>query len=190
MFPSPSFLQVCGSRSVEGWWRQRKEREMRCKERLQEYLTGNGVSFEVDQHRVAYTAQQLAAAEHVSGKQVAKVVMAITDGDLVMLVLPASSNVSLEKLRAELGAREVRLAKEEEFASVFPDCEVGAMPPFGNLYGVPVYIDQKLTRLSEITFPAGSHTESMRIRYADYERLVQPRVLEFSSSPMAEVPGA
>jgi len=160
---------------------------MRCKERLQEYLTANGVSFEIEPHRLAYTAQQLAAAEHVSGKQVAKVVVAVADQNTIMLVLPASSSVNLEKLRAELGARWVRLAKEEEFASAFPDCEVGAMPPFGNLYGVPVYMDRSLARAPEITFPVGSHTESMKLRTEDYQRLVSPHVMEFAAQPLARL---
>ena len=153
---------------------------MRCRERLQEYFVANGVSFESEQHRVAYTAQDRAAAEHVSGKQMAKVVVMLADGRLVMLVLPASSSVHLEKAKRELGASELRLAKEQEFAAAFPDCEVGAMPPFGNLYGVPVFVDRGLAAAKEITFPAGSHTESMRISYADYERLVQPRVLDLA----------
>lgn len=143
----------------------------------------------MEQHRLAYTAQQLAAAEHITGKQVAKVVVAIVNGSTVMLVLPASSNVNLEKLRAGLGAKELRLAREEEFAATFPDCEVGAMPPFGNLYGVPVYIDRALARAPEITFPVGSHTESMKLRYTDYEKLVHPQVMEFSATPVAQVPG-
>ncbi len=162
---------------------------MRCRERLEEYLSSNGVSFELERHRLAYTAQQLAAAEHVSGKLVAKVVMALANGTLTMLVLPASSNVNLEKLKADLGAKELRLAREEEFATLFPDCEVGAMPPFGNLYGIPVYLDRTLARVPEITFPAGSHSESMRIRYADYERLVHPQLREFAAGQMSEVPG-
>jgi Ala-tRNA(Pro) deacylase len=153
---------------------------MRCKERLQEYLTEHGVSFEVEQHGVAYTAQQLAAAEHVSGKRVAKVVVAIADGKTVMLVLPASSQVDFDRVRAVLGAGEVRLAKEEEFASTFPDCEVGSMPPFGNLYGVPVYMETGLARMEEITFPVGRHTESMRIRFEDFRRLVEPEVVDFA----------
>lgn len=152
---------------------------MRCRERLQEYLASNGVPFESERHRLAYTAQEVAAAEHVSGKQMAKVVVAMADGSAVMLALPAAKRVDLEKLKLELGAREVRLAREEEFAGVFPDCEVGAMPPFGNLYGVPVYVDKTLARVPEITFQAGTHTETMRIRYADYERLVHPEVRDF-----------
>ena len=154
---------------------------MRCRERLQEYLVGNGVGFEIEQHRVTYTAQQLAAADHISGKRVAKVVVAMVDGEMVMLVLPASSQADLQRLKAELGAGEVRLAREEEFAAVFSDCDVGAMPPFGNLYGVPVYVDRDLIRAEEITFPAGSHTESMRIRYEDFEQLVEPKVMDFAA---------
>jgi Ala-tRNA(Pro) deacylase len=153
---------------------------MRCKERLQEYLVENGVSFEVEQHRVAYTAQQLAAAGHVSGKRVAKVVVVAADGETVMLVLPASSQVDLERVRTELGAGEARLAREEEFASTFPDCEVGSMPPFGNLYGVPVYVDAGLAQAEEIVFPVGSHTESMRLRFGDFRNLVDPVVLDFA----------
>lgn len=158
---------------------------MRCKERLQEHLAANGVSFEFEQHRVAYTAQDLAAAEHVSGKRVAKVVVVTTDGELSMVVVPASSQVDLAKVSSELGKSGVRLAKEEEFAGMFEDCEVGAMPPFGSLYGLPVYVDQSLTRAPDITFPAGSHRESVRIRYEDFERLEQPRIVSVTTAAQA-----
>jgi Ala-tRNA(Pro) deacylase len=154
---------------------------MRCREKLQEHLVANGVAFELEQHRVAYTAQDLAAAEHVSGKRVAKVVVAVIDGQMVMLVLPASSQAEMEKVKNELGAKDVRLAREDEFASAFPDCEVGAMPPFGSLYQLPVYVDQSLSRAKEITFPAGSHSESVRMSYSDFETLEQPTVLTFAS---------
>lgn len=153
---------------------------MRCKERLQEFLVENGVSFEIEQHPVAYTAQQLAAAEHVSGKSVAKVVAVLGDGAMAMLVLPASSQVDLDKAQGVLGSSSLRLAREDEFASAFPDCEVGAMPPFGNLYGVPVYVDESLRRAEEITFPIGTHTESMRLQYGDFERLVEPEAGDFA----------
>ncbi len=157
---------------------------MRCKERLQEYLATNGVNFESEHHRVAYTAQEVAAVEHVPGKRVAKVVMAVVDGAMTMLVLPAASRVSLEKLKTALGAADARLAREEELAPLFPDCEVGAMPPFGNLYGIPVYVDRALAQAPEITFQAGTHTESMRIRYEDYQRLVQPQTADFAARPL------
>jgi Ala-tRNA(Pro) deacylase len=165
----------------------RKETEMNCKEKLQEHLVANGVSFELEQHKVAYTAQDLAAAEHVSGKRVAKAVVALVDGQVAMFVLPASNQADLEKARAELGAEEVRLAREDEFAAVFPDCEVGAMPPFGSLYGIPVYVDQTLANAREITFPAGSHRESMKIAYSDFERLEQPTSIRISIRAHAAV---
>lgn len=160
---------------------------MRCTERLREHLVANGVGFEFEQHRVAYTAQDLAAVEHVSGKRVAKVVVAIADGKPVMLVLPASGHVDLEKVKSELGVGDVRLAHEEEFAATFQDCEVGAMPPFGSLYGVPVYVDSSLGTAREITFPAGSHRESVRIKYSDFERLEQPRQISFVARTHATV---
>jgi Ala-tRNA(Pro) deacylase len=154
---------------------------MRCRERLQDHLATNGVAFELEQHRVAYTAQDLAAAEHVSGKRVAKVVVVMAGGDPAMLVLPASSQVDLGRVAAEFGTEDIRLAKEDEFAGLFEDCEVGAMPPFGSLYSMPVWVDQSITKAPEITFPAGSHRESMRIRYSDFERLENPRVVRVAS---------
>ena len=162
---------------------------MRCRERVEEYLSTSGVSFEIEQHRLAYTAQQLAAAQHVTGKHVAKVVVVVANGAMLLLVLPASSSVNLEKLKMGLRATELRLAREEEFATTFHDCEVGAMPPFGNLYGVPVYVDRSLAKVMDITFPVGSHTESLKIRYFDFERLVHPKVLEFAAVPTAQLSG-
>ncbi|MDR5708859.1 MAG: YbaK/EbsC family protein [Armatimonadota bacterium] len=156
---------------------------MLCRERLQRMLEEAGVSYQVMTHPVAYTAQEVAAQLHVSGYQVAKVVMAKVDDRLVMLVLPAPHRVDLERLRRELGATSTRIAHEEEFADVFPDCEVGAMPPFGHLYGIPVYVDRSLTRDPEIVFNAGTHRETIRMRYEDYERLVQPQVLDFAVGP-------
>ena len=154
---------------------------MRCRERLQEHLVANGVRFELEQHKVAYTAQDLAAVEHVSGRRVAKVVVLMTGGGANLLLMPASSQVDLEKVTAELGIADVRLAHEDEFAGMFEDCDVGAMPPFGSLYGLPVYVDVSLTKAPEITFPAGSHRESMRIRFSDFDRLENPRVVNVAS---------
>jgi Ala-tRNA(Pro) deacylase len=156
---------------------------MTCRERLEEYLRENGVRFQVRTHPVVYTAQEVAAVEHVPGRLVAKVVMVIADGQMTMLVLPAPYRVDVERVRQSLQAKEVRLAREEEFAHVFPDCEVGAMPPFGNLYNVPVVVDQSLTADPVIVFRAGTHRETMSIDYSDYERLVRPRVAEFALRP-------
>ena len=153
---------------------------MTCKERLEKYLRENGVPFQSMTHPEVYTAQEVAAAQHVPGKQLAKVVIAEADGRMVMLVLPASYLVDFKKLQAILGASKLRLAKEE-FSDIFPDCAIGAMPPFGNLYDIPVYVDRTLTEGSEIVFRAGTHRDTMKIRYADFERLAKPEVGDFSA---------
>jgi Ala-tRNA(Pro) deacylase len=156
---------------------------MHCRERLERMLVEAGVPFRVQPHPLAYTAQEIAAATGVTGYRVAKVVMAKADDRLVMLVLPAVHRVDLVRLKEQLGAGTVRLAEEDEFAGVFPDCEVGAMPPFGHLYGVPVYVDRTLTEDPEIVFNAGTHREAMIIAYQDWARLVRPQVLDFVARP-------
>lgn len=156
------------------------EAEMRGKERLEQYLTMNGVVFREDTHRRAYTAQQIAALEHVPGQQFAKVVMLVVDGRAVMAVLPATRSVHIDGVAESLGAHEVRLACESEFAPLFPDCEVGAMPPFGNLYCVPVYVDESLARVEDIVIQAGTHRDTMHLRYHDFSRLAQPVVAQLA----------
>jgi Ala-tRNA(Pro) deacylase len=151
-----------------------------CKDRLEAYLREKRVPFEVRHHPRAITAQEVAASEHVPGKMLAKTVMVLADGKMVMLALPAPYRVDMEKAGAALGAGEVRLAQEEEFEGAFPDCEVGAMPPFGNLYDLPVYVEETLTEDEIIVFRAGTHTDTMSVRYADFERLVQPTVAEIA----------
>ena len=151
---------------------------MTCKERLEAYLREQRVSFTIQHHRAAYSAQDVAAIEHVPGKLVAKVVMAFADGKLVMLVLPASYRVDLVQAGTAIGAKSVYLAGERELAVAFPDCEVGAMPPFGNLYHVPVYVDQALAQDETIVFQAGTHTDTITMRYADFTRLVKPSVVK------------
>lgn len=149
-----------------------------CRTRLEAYLREHQVPYRLDEHRLAYTAQEIAAIEHVPGKQMAKVVIVMADGKPVMLALPAVSRIALDQAARDLGATEVRIAREEEFARLFPDCEVGAMPPFGNLYQVPVWVDRTLTEDETIVFNAGSHTETMRVAYADFARLVEPKVAD------------
>jgi Ala-tRNA(Pro) deacylase len=105
-----------------------------------------------------------------------------------LLVLPASLHVDLARLTAALGAKAIRLAHESEFVDTFPDCEVGAMPPFGNLYDLPVYVDRSLTTNEIVVFPAGTHTESMSVRFADYARLVEPVIVEFARPNITSVP--
>jgi Ala-tRNA(Pro) deacylase len=153
---------------------------MQCKERLEEYLRNHGVQFEAQHHRVAYTAQDVAASEHIPGKYLAKVVMVVADGRLVMLALPAPHHVELDRARAALNASEVRLATESELSGAFQDCEVGALPPFGNLYNVPVYVDPYLAEDEWIVYRAGTHTDTHKISYADFERLVHPTTAEIA----------
>jgi Ala-tRNA(Pro) deacylase len=152
---------------------------MECREKLEGYLRQNGVPFQVQHHPRAFTAQEVSEREHVPGKLVAKVVIVIADGKKVMLALPAPWRVDLNKASTALRAEEVRLAREEEFVAAFPDCEVGAMPPFGNLYSLPVYVDQSLTEDDTIYFQAGTHSDSMSLKYADFARLVRPTVSSF-----------
>jgi Ala-tRNA(Pro) deacylase len=153
---------------------------MTCKDRLETYLRDNQVAFQTQHHRTAFTAQAVAESEHISGRLLAKVVMVVADGELVMLVLPATKRVDVAQVAGLLDAREVRLAEEAEFAATFPDCEIGAMPPFGNLYGVPVYVDKILAEDEMIFFQAGTHTDTMSMTYADFARLVKPTVADFA----------
>jgi len=153
---------------------------MGCKEELEAYLRENKVPFQVQHHAVAYTAQEVAAAEHVPGRMLAKVVVLLGDGKLSMFVLSAAARVDVEKAAAVLGAKEARLAHEDEFADRFPGCEVGAMPPFGNLYDIPLYVDKSLSEDETIVFEVGTHTDTMSMKYADFERLAKPTTAEFA----------
>lgn len=148
--------------------------------RLREYLDREKIPYQREVHRTAYTAQEVAAEEHIPGKIVAKAVVLKVDDHFGMAVLPATARTDLARLKATLGAKEVRLASELAFAGLFPDCEVGAMPPFGNLYGVPVYVDTSLAKDEEIVFNAGTHEETIRMKYADFERLALPKVFDFA----------
>ena len=153
---------------------------MAARQRLERYLREEGVSFDTVTHPLAYTAQEVAAAQHTPGKQLAKVVLVDADGELVMLVLPASHRADFVKLKPVLKAKKVRLAKEEEFVGTFTDCEVGAMPPFGNLYGMDVFVSESLAEDEEIAFNAGSHVELVRLAYKDFNELAKPKVAGFT----------
>ena len=151
-----------------------------CK--VESLLRENGVPFQVHHHPPAYTAQELAAVEHVPGRYVTKVVIAFADDNMVMLALPAPAMVNLLKLAEEVSTDNVRLASEAEFTGMFPDCEVGAMPPFGTLYGIPVLVDRRLAEDERIFFQAGTHTDTIEIAYNDYANLVRPRVCDFANA--------
>jgi Ala-tRNA(Pro) deacylase len=156
-----------------------------CFHRVKAYLRHHRVDFDAQHHPLAYTAQEVAASEHLPSPLMAKVVMVVADGKLTMLVVPASRRVDEERTAIALNATVVRLAAEEEFASTFADCDVGAMPPFGNLYGVPVYVDNELAEDETITFQAGTHTWTISLKYADFERLVGPTVADLALHPLA-----
>jgi Ala-tRNA(Pro) deacylase len=149
--------------------------------KLKDFLDNQQVKYVTITHSPAYTAQEVAASAHVSGKDVAKTVIVNIDAKAAMAVLPANRKIVLQDLRDVTGAERVRFATEEEFQSRFPDCETGAMPPFGNLYGMDVYVAPELTEEEEIVFNAGSHTEVIKMAYADFERLVKPRVMSFTT---------
>jgi Ala-tRNA(Pro) deacylase len=149
--------------------------------KLKEFLDREGVKYVSIIHSPAYTAQEVAASAHITGKQLAKTVILDLDGEMVMAVLPANRKVVLQELREITGSERVRFVPEDRFKTLFPDCETGAMPPFGNLYGMEVYLAESLRDLDEIAFNAGSHTEVMRLRFADFERLVKPKVSAFTT---------
>jgi len=155
--------------------------------KLREFLDANHIKYLVISHSPAYTAQGIAALAHVSGKQLAKTVIVKIDGILAMAVIPASFHVNLDRLRTLTGARSVELASEKEFQAAFPDCETGAMPPFGNLYDMPVYADENLAEFEEITFVAGTHRELVRMSWEDMLRLVNPTIDELTYRPASAV---
>jgi Ala-tRNA(Pro) deacylase len=148
--------------------------------RLKEFLNSQHVKFVAINHSPAYTAQEIAALAHVRGKELAKTVMVKLDNKMAMAVLPASLKVNIERLQEASGAGQVDVASEKEFKDMFPDCEIGGMPPFGNLYGMEVYASHRLAEDAEIAFNAGSHTELIRMAYKDFERLVKPKVVNIS----------
>lgn len=148
--------------------------------KLVEYLDRHGVRYSMVRHSPAFTAQEIAASAHIPGQEVAKTVIVELDGQMAMAVVPASYQLDLGKLKRFTGADEVRLATEVEFKSKFPGCEPGAMPPFGNLYDMEVFASDTLAEDVEIAFNAGSHTELLRMEYADFDRLVHPKVGRFS----------
>jgi Ala-tRNA(Pro) deacylase len=151
--------------------------------KLKEFLDAHQTKYTTIRHSAAYTAQEIAALAHIRGKDLAKTVMVKVDGKMAMAVLPASHQIDIARLKTAASAESIGLATEAEFKSLFPDCETGAMPPFGNLYGMPVFAEASLTKHEEIVFNAGSLTDLVRIAYKDFERLVQPVVAEFSARP-------
>lgn len=153
--------------------------------KFKEFLDKNGVKYATITHWPAYTAQEIASMTHIKGQEFAKTVVVKINGQLAMAVLPASYKVDLCDLKAATGATTIALASEAEFRGKFPECETGAMPPFGLLYGMPVLVDESLSRDKEIAFNAGTHSELIRLSYRDFERLIEPIVMRFASAKAA-----
>ncbi len=149
--------------------------------KLKEFLDQENIKYVSIVHSPAYTAQEVAASAHITGRELAKTVIVELDGKMAMAVLPANKKIVLQDLREITGSDEVKFASEDEFREKFPGCETGAMPPFGNLYSMEVYASPALAENEEIAFNAGSHTEIIKMAYRDFERLVQPKVLSFTT---------
>ena len=148
-------------------------------QKLKEFLDSSRIKYVTITHSLAFTAQEIAACAHVAGKALAKTVIVKIDDKMAMAVLPASYRVNFDLLKKATGASKVELANEQEFRDMFPELEVGAMPPFGNLYGMDVFVDESLSQDDEIAFNDGSHTELMKLAYRDFEQLVKPKTARF-----------
>lgn len=149
-------------------------------QKLKDYLDENNIKYVVISHSSAFTALEVAASAHLPGKELAKTVMVKIDGKMAMVVLPSSYKIDFDLLKDVTNAEQIELAEEDEFSSLFPNCQVGTMPPFGNLYDMDVYVAEALTKAEEIAFAAGSHSELIKLAYADFEKLVKPVVKQFS----------
>lgn len=148
--------------------------------KLKDFLDSHNIRYITISHSRAFTAEETAVSAHIPRKELAKTVMVKIDRKMAMTILPASDKLDLDLLKKETGAKQVEIAEEKEFKGLFPDCEVGAMPPFGNLYGMDVFVAKSLTEDREIAFNAGSRRELVRLAYQDFEQLVQPRVVKIS----------
>ncbi len=161
---------------------QRFEEVFMPAQKLKKFLDSTGIKYVTITHSLAYTAQEIAASAHVAGKELAKTVMVKIDDKMAMAVLPAAFKISFDLMKKAAGAANVELANEQEFKDMFPESELGAMPPFGNLYGMEVFVDEILSQDEEIAFNAGSHTELIKLAYRDFDRLVKPNAAKFSAS--------
>lgn len=150
--------------------------------KMRQFLDSAGVKYETLTHSQAFTAADTARLAHVHPEEIAKVVMVKIDDRMAMVVLPGNRTLDLQRLGELVGTDDVRLASEREFNDLFPECEHGAMPPFGNLYALPVYVDEMLRKDEQIAFNAGNHWELIRMAYADYQRLANPKIGQFSQA--------
>jgi Ala-tRNA(Pro) deacylase len=149
-------------------------------QKLKDFLDKSNIQYETTTHSLAYTAQKVAAATHISGWEIAKTVIVKVGEKMAMAVLPASTLINMDALKTVTGADNVELASEKDFSDLFPECETGAMPPFGNLYGMDVYVSGTLAQEDYIAFNAGTHTEVIKMSFNDFKRLVSPKITEFT----------
>lgn len=145
--------------------------------KLKEFLNTHHVKYVTISHSPAFTSQQVAESAHVSGKEMAKTLIVKLDGKMVMMVLPSNVKLDFYEVQERLGVHKAELASEHEFKDKFAECELGAMPPFGNLFGMDVYLDDRLAKNTEIAFNAGTHSEIMKLAMSDFTKLVQPKAL-------------
>lgn len=150
--------------------------------KLIQFLDENGIVYSLIDHSSAYTASEIAASAHVKGQEMAKTVMIKIEGKMHMVVLPAKYKVNFDLLKKYTGKEDIILAGEEEFTAMFPGCLTGAMPPFGNIYGMKTYLDKTLTYDEEIAFNAGNHSQLIRLRFEDYLNLVKPEISHFAAA--------
>ncbi len=148
--------------------------------KLKDYLDNNKIKYVVISHSSAFTALEVAASAHVPGKELAKTVMVKIDGKMTMVVLPSSYKIDFDLLKNATDAKQIELATEDEFTILFPSCEIGAIPPFGNLFNMNVYVAETLTKSEQITFAAGLTSELIKLSYQDFEKLVKPTVIKIS----------
>ena len=148
--------------------------------RIIDFLEKSKISYEVEDHPVAFSAQTMAAVIHEPGKYVAKPVLVKADGKFLLCVLPAHRKIDLQELKNQVGAKSIEIAGEDEIGKIFPDCELGAEPPFGNLYNVTTIMDKSLEKDDHIIFQAGSHEKAVRMSMADFKKLVNPCIMEFT----------
>jgi Ala-tRNA(Pro) deacylase len=159
---------------------------MAIPQRIRDFLDSQNVPFETLHHSQAFTGQEIAHSLHVSGKKCVKAVAVAADGETVLAVIPAAHRLNLPELRATLEASQLEMLQESELVGLFPDCDLGAVPPFGNLYGIKVWADRAVADAEEIIFCAGTHEDCIRMRYSDFSKLTLPRLGRFSELPEAK----
>ena len=156
--------------------------------KLVEFLDSQKIRYLTIEHSPAYTSQEVAESAHIRGRQLAKTVILNVDNSLAMFVLPASYRVDLESLKRSIQVFKLEICSEQQFKDLFPTCELGALPPFGNLYGMDVYVAEVLTNDAEIIFSSGTHSELIQMDYQDFARLVQPIQIEHGAYPIGATP--